>query len=271
VIGEIVVDLQDTEKMAYHDQTTMGGTGGVFLTTHWSLIEGAQSDDDRSRALIGLLLDRYWKPVYFYLRRKGHNNEEAKDLAQGFFHEIVLNRGLIQRADQAKGRFRSFLLHALEQYLIDERHKQSAQKRLPKNKLLSLDALEAPALPQVYADMTAEESYSYGRMSALLDRVLSDVETKCHEQDMSMHWNVFNDRVVQPILKQQSSPSLDDICEKYDIADRKKASNMMITVKRCFQTVLQEHVRNTVISDGQTREELQEIMQFFPKSAQRLQ
>ncbi len=92
----------------------MGGTGGVFLTTHWSLIEDSKSDDDRSRALIGLLLDRYWKPVYFYLRRKGHNNEEAKDLTQGFFHEIVLNRGLIQRADKAKGRFRSFILHALE-------------------------------------------------------------------------------------------------------------------------------------------------------------
>lgn len=249
--------------MVYHDQTSMGGTGGVFLTTHWSLIEDSKSDDDRSRALIGLLLDLYWKPVYFYLRRKGHNNEEAKDLTQGFFHEIVLNRGLIQKADKAKGRFRSFLLHALEQYLIDERHKQTAQKRIPKNKLLSLDALEAPALPPVYADMTAEESYSYGWMSALLDRVLSDVETKCHEQDMSMHWNVFNDRVVQPILKQQTSPSLDDICEKYGIADRKKASNMMITVKRYFQAVLQEHVRNTVISDDQTREELQEIMHFF--------
>ena len=257
--------------MVYHDQTSMGGTGGVFLTTHWSLIEDSKSDDDRSRALIGLLLDRYWKPVYFYLRRKGHNNEEAKDLTQGFFHEVVLNRALIQRADQSKGRFRSFLLHALEQYLIDARHKQNARKRIPKDKLVSLDTTEAPVFPHIHPDMTAEESYNYGWMSALLDRVLSDVETKCHEQDMSIHWNIFNERVVQPILKQQAPSSLEDICEKYDIADRKKASNMTITVKRCFQAVLQEHVRNTVISDDQTREELQEIMQFFPKSAQHFQ
>lgn len=257
--------------MAYHDQTSMGGTGGVFLTTHWSLIEKSKSDDDRNRALIGLLLDRYWKPVYFYLRRKGHNNEQAKDLTQGFVHEIVLNRNLIQRADQSKGRFRSFLLHALEQYLIDERHKQNAQKRIPKDKLVSLDAFEEPAFPHIHPDMTVDESYNYGWMSALLDRVLSDVEAKCHEQDMSIHWNIFNDRVVQPILKQQDSPSLENICEKYGIADRKKASNMTITVKRCFQAVLQEHVRNTVISDDQTREELQEIMQFFPKSAQHFQ
>jgi len=257
--------------MVYHDQTSMGGTGGVFLTTHWSLIEESKSDDERSRALIGLLLERYWKPVYFYLRRKGLNNEEAKDLTQGFFHEIILNRDLIQRADQSKGRFRSFLLHALEQYLIDARHKQTAQKRIPKDKLVSLDIVEEPVFPHVHPDMTAEESYNYGWMSALLDRVLSDVEARCHEQDMSIHWNIFNDRIVQPILKQQTSPSLEDICEKYGISDRKKASNMTITVKRCFQAVLQEHVRNTVISDDQTREELQEIMQFFPKSAQPFQ
>lgn len=257
--------------MVYHDQTSMGGTGGVFLTTHWSMIEDSKSDDDRSRALIGLLLDRYWKPVYFYLRRKGHDNEEAKDFTQGFFHEVVLNRGLVQRADQSKGRFRSFLLHALEQYLIDQRHKRAAQRRIPKDKLVSLDGVKAPILPWADPDMTAEDSYNYGWMSALLDRVLSDVEAKCHEQDMSMHWNIFHDRVVRPILKQQASPSLETICKKYGIADRKKASNMTITVKRCFQAVLQEHVRNTVISDDQTEVELQEIMQFFPKSAQHLQ
>jgi RNA polymerase sigma-70 factor (ECF subfamily) len=209
--------------------------------------------------------------VYFYLRRKGHDNEEAKDLTQGFLHEIVLNRGMIQRADKAKGRFRSFLLHALEQYLIDDKHKQNAQRRIPKDKLVPLETLGGPVLPDVHPDMTAEESYNYGWMSALLDRVLSDVEAKCREQDMGMHWNIFHDRVVQPILKQEAPPSLETVCEKYGIADRKKASNMMITVKRCFQTVLQEHVRNTVISDGQTREEFQEIMQFFPKSAQPLQ
>jgi RNA polymerase sigma-70 factor (ECF subfamily) len=224
--------------MAYHDQTSMGGTGGVFLTTHWSLIEDSKSDDDRSRALIRLLLDRYWKSVYFYLRRKGHNNEQAKDLTQGFFHEIILNRRLIQRADQSKGRFRSFILHAWEQYLIDERHKQNAKKRIPKDKLVSLDAVETPVLPHANPDMTAEESYNYGWMSALLDRVLSDVETKCHEQDMSIHWNTFNDRVIRPILKKQAPPSLGDICDKYGISDRKKASNMTITVKRCFQTIL---------------------------------
>ena len=87
--------------------TDMGGAGQAFLTTHWSIIENVgSSDEDRNQALIGLLLSKYWKPVYCYLRRKGYDNEQAKDLTQGFFHEVVLGRNLIQKADQSRGRFR---------------------------------------------------------------------------------------------------------------------------------------------------------------------
>jgi len=86
--------------MSPKDQTDMGGTRESFLTTHWSLIEDIKQDQDKDRSLIGLLLERYWKPVYCYLRRKGYPNEEAKDLTQGFFHEIVLNRHLVDGYDK---------------------------------------------------------------------------------------------------------------------------------------------------------------------------
>ncbi|MHC4281600.1 MAG: hypothetical protein ACYSWZ_01295, partial [Planctomycetota bacterium] len=89
--------------MGRDDYTDIGGTGEVFLTTHWSLIQGLDSGDKGgNRALIGLLMNRYWKPIYCYLRRKGYNNEQAKDLTQGFFHEVVLERHLIENADAAK-------------------------------------------------------------------------------------------------------------------------------------------------------------------------
>ena len=63
--------------MSRDDYTDMGGTGEAFLTTHWSLIEDVQRHEDRDPALIGVLLDRYWKAVYCYLRRKGYDNEQA--------------------------------------------------------------------------------------------------------------------------------------------------------------------------------------------------
>ena len=100
--------------MSRDDQTEMGGGQVRFLTTHWSLIEAVASEEkDENHALIGSLLKRYWKPVYCYLRRHGYGNEEAKDLTQDFFHEVVLGRDLFQRADKSQGRFRSFLRVAL--------------------------------------------------------------------------------------------------------------------------------------------------------------
>ena len=72
--------------MRHDDYTNIGGTGEAFLTTHWSLInEAGSSDEEKNRTLVSLLLSRYWKPVYCYLRRKGFDNEKAKDLTQGFF------------------------------------------------------------------------------------------------------------------------------------------------------------------------------------------
>lgn len=257
--------------MGLHEQTDMGGTARAFLTTHWSMIGDIKSSDERHRALIGLLLERYWKPAYFYLRRKGYDNEEAKDLTQGFFYEVVLNRKLVQRADQAKGRFRSFLLHALDQYLIDQRHKQHAHKRIPSERLVSLDMIDPSSLPATISESSPEDSYHYGWMSTLLDHILSQVETKCREQGLDVHWHVFYARVAQPILENTHAPALAEVCAKYNIPNQKTASNMIITVKRCFQASLIECVRNTVSSEDDIQEELEEIMRFFPRGAQHLQ
>jgi RNA polymerase sigma-70 factor (ECF subfamily) len=254
--------------MMYDDQTDMGGTQEAFLSTHWSLIDGIRAGQDRDRTLIGYLLERYWKPVYCYLRRKGYDNEQAKDLTQAFIHEVVLNRGLVQRADQAKGRFRSFLLHALNQYVTKQGLKERALKRIPKQKLVSIDLVEPPVMPESIADSTAEEFYHYTWVSTMLENVLSEVEVECREQGMQTHWTLFHARIVKPIMGNQPLPSITALCETYGIEDAKKASNMIITVKRRFQTVLMRYVRSTVLSEEQTTEELNNLLQFFPKTAQ---
>jgi DNA-directed RNA polymerase specialized sigma24 family protein len=256
--------------MRRQDQTDMGGTHSAFLTTHWSLIDGLKTSEDREGALIGLLLQTYWKPVYCYLRRKGYDNEQAKDLTQDFFHEVVLNRHLVERAEKDKGRFRSFLLHALNQYLINRDRDARAQKRVPRGKLMSLDEADLPALPLGLAEATAENSYHYAWLSALLERVVSEVRTVCREQGLETHWALFQQRVLVPILTNDAPRSLTDLCEAYGVEDVKQASNMIVTVKRRFRSVLLEHIRNTVVSEEQVGEELSSLLQFLPESAQRL-
>ena len=255
--------------MKRDDMTDMGGVGEAFLTTHWSIIENVgSSDEDRNQALISLLLTKYWKPVYCYLRRKGHDNEQAKDLTQGFFHEVVLGRSLIQKADQSKGRFRSFLLIALNRYLITAKTGQAAQKRIPKSKLVSLDVTDLPELRQTASELTPEDSFNYAWISALLEQVLQEVEAKCHEDGKTVHWHIFHDRVLEPIMEKNEPPSMTEICRRYGIQSEATASNMMVTVKRRFQIVLKSHLRNLVVSEEQVDEELAEIMRFLPRMAQ---
>jgi RNA polymerase sigma-70 factor (ECF subfamily) len=252
----------------FRDETDIGGERDIFLTTHWTLIEKVGSEEDRDKILIASLLEHYWKPVYCYLRHKGCSNEDAKDITQGFFHEVVLDRNLVQRADQSKGRFRSFLLHALNQYLINERDKKMAKKRIPKGKIVSINNVDLPTLPQGVDKWSSEDVYNYAWLSALLDRVLAEVEKSCLAKGMELHWQIFYERVARPTLSNLPAPSLTEVCKRYDIEDPGKASNMILTVKRRFQAVLKQYIRSTVVSEDRIPEEAEEILHFFPKSLQ---
>jgi DNA-directed RNA polymerase specialized sigma24 family protein len=253
-----------------HDKPTdMGGVGEAFLTTHWSLLEeiGA-ANEEKERALISLLLSCYWKPVYCFLLREGYNNDQAKDLTQDFFHEVVLGRSLIQRADRSKGRFRSFLLTALKRYLINVTHAQEAKKRIPQDKLVSLDDIDPADLPQITPELTAEASFDYGWTSALLERVLNEVESQCLADGRAVFWNAFYDRVLQPIKERTDPPSVQETCNKYGIADGIKLANMIVTVRRRIQSVLRKFVCNSVTSEALVDEELEAIIRFYPELAQ---
>jgi RNA polymerase sigma-70 factor (ECF subfamily) len=251
------------------DYTDIGGTGEVFLTTHWTLIQGVvSSGEDESRALIGLLMNRYWKPIYCYLRRKGYNNEQAKDLTQGFFHEVVLERHLIENADAAKGRFRSFLLMALDRYLVNVQEMETAQKRMPKGRLVPLDMVEPPELPRSLMVSDPKDTFGYAWVTDLLERVLGQVEAKCYENGKAVHWCLFRERLLRPIIERTEPVPVPELCAQYGIEDSSKVSNMIVTVKRRFQTILKQHLRNSVISDEHVEGEIEEIQKFFPKIAQ---
>jgi DNA-directed RNA polymerase specialized sigma24 family protein len=254
--------------MGDYDNTSMGGQRETFLTTHWSLIEDVKKHQDKDQSFIGILLKRYWKPVYCYLRGKGYDNEQAKDLTQGFFHEVVLNRDLVMQADQCKGRFRTFLLYSLNQYLIDQIRRETAKKRIPKERIVSLDIAGPPELPQTITNLSPEDCFNYAWKSALLDQTLSEVESAYAEQGMETHWYVFNERIVQPNLQGTKPLSIKNICAKYGIEDELKVSSMITTVKRRFRTALKKNLRNTVTSETLINEELREIVDFFSKNMQ---
>lgn len=101
----------------------------AFTTTHWSVVLAAQqaSAPERNIALERLCLT-YWRPLYAYVRRRGYAIHDAQDLTQEFFARF-LAKDFIGAVDRSKGRFRSFLLAAMEHFLASEWRRENAQKR----------------------------------------------------------------------------------------------------------------------------------------------
>ena len=246
--------------------TSIGGVKRNFGATHWTAIEEIGSNDDASsRALVVDFLKAYWKPVYCYLRHKGRGNAEAKDLTQGFFHEVVLGRKLIQRADRAKGRFRTLLLRALDRYLVSMHRKKTALKRKPGNSLISLEDANIHELPQAVDNLNSEDVFQYTWVCELLDRMLDEVEAECRHRGMAIHWDLFFERVLQPILTSTQPPSLERLCRKHGIDATTKASNMIFAVKRRFQTAAKRLLRQSVASEDQISTEMLELVKFLAK------
>lgn len=110
----------------------------LFPTTHWSIIlSAANAEEDRRRALEELARD-YWTPLYVYVRRKGRDADEAEDLVQGFYAQL-LSRDFLARLDPDRGRFRAYLRMAMDNFLHGEHTRASAIKRGGGERPLSLD------------------------------------------------------------------------------------------------------------------------------------
>ena len=249
--------------------TSIGEARGSFQTTHWTAIEQIISNEDMSsQALVGDLLKSYWKPVYCYLRRKGHDNEQAKDLTQSFFHEVVLGRELIERADRTKGRFRTLLLRALDRYLVSVYRKESARKRIPHDKLISMEDAGFQELPAVVDNMNSKEIFQYTWVCELLDQILEKVEIECCRRGMALHWSLFHDRILHPTVTRMKPPSIKELCRKYGIDSTTKASNMIFAVKKRIHATTRNLLRKSVVCEHEIDEEVLELMKFLVEGRQ---
>jgi RNA polymerase sigma-70 factor (ECF subfamily) len=111
-----------------------------FATTRWSLVrEAAREEPPCARRALAELCAIYWYPVYVYIRRRGSRPDEAEDLTQAFFARLLEGEDLLQAADPGRGRFRCFLVAALEHFLANHWRAGRAQKRGGGKPVFSLD------------------------------------------------------------------------------------------------------------------------------------
>jgi len=99
-----------------------------FATTHWSVVLCARDKSPQSGAALEALCRTYWPPLYTYLRRRGYDTHQAQDLTQAFIAHL-LTRDFLSDVSRDKGKFRSFLLASLNNFLVNEHERTNAQKR----------------------------------------------------------------------------------------------------------------------------------------------
>ena len=156
---------------------------GAFTVTHWSLVLLAgQGDAVGADAALATLCQKYWYPLYFYVRRRGHRPEDAQDLVQGFFARVV-EKNYLQAADRTRGRFRSFLLTALNRFIANEWDRAHRLKRGGGRDIVSIDQedTEVRYLAEPADRMTPERAYEQRWAILLLTRVLDRLDQEFSE------------------------------------------------------------------------------------------
>ena len=134
-------EFPDAVSATRESETTPGQP--AFVTTHWSVVLAAgRNDTTRAREALARLCQTYWYPLYACARRRGNSPHDAQDLTQAFFAHLLERRSLAD-ANPARGRFRSFLLTAMNHFLIHQWNKARAKKRGGGGQAISLDLAAA--------------------------------------------------------------------------------------------------------------------------------
>ena len=160
-----------------------------FLTTAWTLIEGASGDGDRASSSLARLCETYRYPVYAFIRKRYSDREEASDLCQAFFADLILGKKVFKNAQREGGRFRSYLLACVKNFLAGDYQRNQALKRGGAIEHLSLDELEERfiALPDVEVGKISKMTVAGRRSSLTMFGVRSRRSIKRREM-----WNGFD-------------------------------------------------------------------------------
>jgi RNA polymerase sigma factor (sigma-70 family) len=232
----------------------------VFPTTHWSVIvDAGDLSSSSAEEALSHLCEAYWRPVYAYIRRRGHSIPDAEDLTQGFFHTLI-QHGTIGRATEAKGRFRSFLLTCCQHFLSDEFDRATAQKRGGGTKALSLDAepLEHRWSVAPMDETPPECLFDREWAQCLLENVMHQFESEClksKKADFVDHFRLY-------LWQSDESPPLKELAKQFQISE----TAVRVTLHRMknrFREILRQQVAATVEDTTEVDAELRHLVRIL--------
>jgi RNA polymerase sigma factor (sigma-70 family) len=229
---------------------------GRFATTHWSVVlQAGQPGAPGYQQALETLCRGYWFPLYVYLRRHGCDSHQAEDYTQAFFCR-VLEKQVLRSADSKRGRFRSFLLATLKNFLADERDRARAQKRGGGRKLLSIDFNEAEnqyALEP--ADrLSPEKLFDKSWALTVLERTMACLKTELARKNKK---ELFDHLKIYLTAEKGSIPYRDTAAElnMTEAAVRTAVHRL----RRHYRKSLRDEIAQTVATEDQIDEEIDDL------------
>jgi RNA polymerase sigma factor (sigma-70 family) len=239
-----------------------------FAPTHWSVIVAAGESEaapEIARAALAQLCQTYWAPLYNFVRSRGYSIHDAQDLTQSFFAYLI-EKKIYARADRKKGKFRSFLLASLKNFLADAYDREQTLKRGGGHYFLPLreqQTEEAESLFRTYfalgdaigEDRVFERSWAETLVASGLERISADYRTQGKEK-LFEQLRIFLAGSADPL------PSYADLAIRLGT----QASTLRSHVTRLrarYREALRAEVRRTVASEAEVDGELRELLRVL--------
>ena len=238
------------------------GRSDVFPSTHWSVVLAAgrsEGEPEMAGAALTELCQVYWAPLYGFVRSRGHTVHDAQDLTQSFF-AYVLEHKVYARVDRRKGRFRSFLLASLKNFLADAADRERTLKRGGAQIFLPLHeerAQEAESLFQTHSGVSNEDrlfdrSWAEALVAAALERLSADYRRETKEQ-LFKELRIFIAGGAEP------PPTYAELTDRLGITESTLRSHVT-RLRARYREALRTEVRRTVDSEKQVDQELRELL-----------
>jgi len=236
-----------------------------FPSTHWTVVFAAgrsQTEPEIAEAALAELCQSYWAPLYSFVRSRGYTVHDAQDLTQSFF-AYLLEHKIYARVERQKGKFRSFLLASLKNFLTHAADRERALKRGGAQDFLPLheeQVEEAESLFQTHSGTSNEDrlfdrSWAEALIAAGLERLSADYKGESKEK-------LFNELRIFVAGGADPLPSYAELSDRLGMTQSTLRSHVT-RLRARYREALRTEVRRTVDTEAQVEEELHELLHLL--------
>jgi len=247
--------------MAMNSDVRKEGVGELraFVTTRWSVVLSAANSEDgqqKGRDALAELCRTYWRPIFSFVCRRGYSMEDAQDLTQDFFVKILEHHWL-EHADRNRGRFRSFLLKSLENFLVNAAERTHTRKRGGGVEFVSWDDWMAEAPSQLSISAEALDSLPPERLFDLrwavtvVEQALRRLREECESKGRRRLFYALSGYLTA----ERDEVSYGNLSTALGIAET-AVKKQLHTMRQRYRSLLRDEVAHTVADPAEVEDEI---------------